>query len=107
MFDYIYLNTNEISSTDTELRFLIASALVEGKELIALAFAIEDDIVAKKFFQKVKRVLSVLKREGKINFYIEYSSINGDSTEAEFLKNKYLPFLAKKAEPDTVLFVKI
>ena len=107
MFDYIYLNTNEASSIDTELRFLIASATVEGKELLALAFSIEDEVLSKKFLQKVKRGLSVLKLEGKISFYTNHSAIDNESTESEFLKNKYLPFLNKRLEADTVIFVKL
>ena len=107
MFDYIYLNTTEISSIDTELRFLIASATVEKKELVALAFNIEDESASKKFFHKVKKGLSMLKRDGKISFYIEYSDINSESTEAEFLKNKYLPHLTKRTNADTVIFLKL
>ena len=107
MFDYIYLNTNEASSVDIEIRFLIASAAVEGKELLALAFSIEDESLSRKFLHKVRRALAVLKREGKIGFYTEHSGIDNESTEAEFLKNKYLPFLIKRSEADTVIFVKL
>ena len=107
MFDYIYLNTTEAVSIDTELRFLIASATVEKRELLALAFNIEDEVASKKFFQKVKRGLSILKREGKISFYIELPSLDDGSTEAEFLKNKYLPLLTRRFDKDTVVFVKM
>lgn len=107
MFDYIYLNTNETASTDLELRFLIASASFEKRELVAVAFSVEDETASKKFLQKAKRILSALKREGKINFYVPYDDIEDGSTESEFLKNKYLPYLTKKAENDTVIFVKV
>ena len=107
MFDYIYLNTNETASTDLELRFLIASASFEKRELVAVAFSIEDETASKKFFQKTKRILSTLKREGKISFYVPYNDIEDGSTESEFLKNNYLPHLIKRAEKDTVIFVKV
>ncbi len=106
MFNYITLNLEEKSSAETEIRFLVATASVEGLDLIALAYSDENDAVNKKRDALLKRVLNLLKREGKITFYLSYASLDNGSTESEFLKNKYQSFLTKR-DGEIVYFVKI
>lgn len=106
MFNYIVLNNDNKSSLETEVRFIIATAYVDGNELIALAFNKEDEAIFKRTAHQLKKILNALKKEGRISFFVDFDNLDNGSTESEFLKNKYLTHLNKKAN-DYVTFVKI
>lgn len=77
------INQNDINN---ELRFLVASARVDGKTLMALTFSPE---VAEKQKQYAVKSLRLLKREGVIEFFVLSDELDTDSTAAVFLVNKY------------------
>ena len=106
MFNYYNLSFEEKASLETEIRFIVATAAVEGLELLALAFPIESEAEGKKNETLLKRSLNTLKREGKITFYKNLDLLDDGSTESEFLKNKYSSYLSARGK-DTVYFVKI
>ena len=106
MFNYITLKNENKASLETEVRFVIASATVDGNELVALAFADVDEAITQKTSSQIRRILSTLKKEGRVNFFVEFDNIENGTTESEFLKNKYLAFLTRR-DNDAVIFVKI
>ena len=106
MFKYINIKQEDRAVMETEIRFQIATATVEALELLTLAINSEDEIQTKKCAGQIKRILSQLKKEGRVSFFIEHCNLNNGSTESEFLKNKYSSHLFANAN-DTVFFVKI
>ena len=106
MFEYIRLSTDERSPLETEVRFLIASATVDEKELLTLAFDGSDDTTKRRTSHHLRRILNALKKEGKISFYVDQDNLDSGSTEAEFLKNKYPEQLVSRNN-DAPFYVKL
>ena len=77
------INQNDINN---ELRFLVASARVDGKTLMTLTFSPE---IGEKQSQYAIKSLKMLKREGSIEFFVLSDELDTDSTTAVFLINKY------------------
>ena len=92
------INQNDIHN---ELRFLIASARVDGKTLMTLTFSPE---VSEKQKQYALKSLRVLKRESIIEFFVFSDDLDTDSTTAVFLMNKYGEYI--DASVDSI-YVKI
>lgn len=92
------INQNDINN---ELRFLIASARVDGKTLMTLTFSPE---VSEKQKQYALKSLRVLKRESIIEFFVFSDDLDTDSTTAVFLMNKYGEYI--DASVDSI-YVKI
>ena len=90
---------------DTEIRFICASARVEGAELIYLyTKAYEEN---KSTASSVKVVLGAMKRAGLIQFYVSADRLAGRTVEADFLNNKYGQYISSAAEIGSGIFVKI
>ena len=83
------------SDTHNEIRFLVASARVDGKALVTLSFNPE---CAEKQKQYALKALRSLKREAVIEFFVPVEELNEESTESVFLINKYGPYLNTEAE---------
>ena len=83
------INQNDINN---ELRFLIASARVDGKTLMTLTFSPES---AEKQKQYALKSLRLLKRENVIEFFVFSEDLDTDSTTAVFLMNKYGEYIDK------------
>lgn len=92
------INQNDINN---ELRFLVASARVDGETLMSLTFSPE---VAEKQKQYAVRSLRILKREGIIEFFVLSEELDTDSTTAVFLINKYGEYIDTGADS---IYVKI
>ena len=78
------------SELNTEIRFLVASATVDNKSLMLLRFGVD---LSERDQERIKtcviKVLRVLKREGIIQFFVTREGFELDSTEANFLTNKF------------------
>ena len=108
VFQRINLTSNDKTGLETEVRFHVAGASVDACELLAFSVTDScDEEDRKKLTATVKRILSVLKREGRIVFYLGADALGQESTEAEFLKNKYLDYLSSYGEDRFTVYVKI
>lgn len=98
--DYVLYGINQ-NDINNELRFLVASARVDGKTLMTLTFSPE---CAEKQQQYALKSLRLLKREGLIEFFVFSDELDTDSTTAVFLMNKYGEYIDTSIER---IYVKI
>ena len=108
MFQNVDLTSSDRCGLSTEIRFAIASATVDQLELLAISYhKTLDQSIDKRMISAIARILSAIKRDGKLSFYITYDSLSGASTEAEFLKNKYSEQLNMDTSDKFVFLVKL
>ena len=96
------------SELNTEMRFLFASARVDGEELVRLDLPLgEDEKENSRLTGSVIKVLRTLKKDGVIQFYVNKEGFAVASTEASFLLNKYGDFIAEGASDPSYIYVKL
>ena len=104
-FDLVGNSRNELN---TEMRFLFASAKVDGEELIRLVLPhTENEKENLRINGCVIKVLRTLKKESIIQFYVNKESFTVASTEASFLLNKYGEYVSDGAGEARYIFVKL
>ena len=87
----IILNGKNRKQLDTEIKYMVASARTDGFEVVRLDIdEPQDSPDARRLSVCTMQVLRSMRREGSVQFFIPYKELESDSTEAEFLKNKYL-----------------
>lgn len=91
VFSAYNLESDRYTDIDTEIRFAIATARVEGAELLRFDIGREEDIL--KSFNAAIRVFKKMKAAGQIQFIATPSSFSNSGAEAEFLRNKYPEYL--------------
>jgi hypothetical protein len=102
------LTGNCRNELDTEMRFLFASAKVDGEELIRLILPVtEDEKENSRINGCVIKVLRTLKKESVIQFYVNREGFVAASTEASFLLNKYGEFISDDISEPKIIFVKL
>ena len=102
------LTGNCRNELDTEMRFLFASAKVDGEELIRLILPVtEDEKENSRINGCVIKVLRTLKKESVIQFYVNREGFVAASTEASFLLNKYGEFISDDISEAKIIFVKL
>ena len=102
------LTGNCRNELDTEMRFLFASAKVDGEELIRLILPVtEDEKENSRINGCVIKVLRTLKKESVIQFYVNREGFMAASTEASFLLNKYGEFISDDISEPKIIFVKL
>ncbi len=104
MFRICSLSGACYSELNTEIRYLIASAKVDGIELIEFVLTTADESDADRVQHIMIRIARAMKRSGEIEFYLKSTDISSDTTEASFLMNKYSDFLNEKKEGDSIYF---
>ena len=93
---------------NTEMRFLFASARVDGLELVRLDVpSYGDERECDRINSCVIKVLRTLKKENVIEFYANKESFAANSTEASFLMNKYGELISESVELSSYVFVKM
>lgn len=90
---------------DTEIRFLCASARADGAELVC--FAIDEDSDNKGHVSSVKSILSAMKKENLIQFFVTGDRLDGRTVEADFLSNKYGEYIASSDDGNFKVYVKL
>lgn len=96
------------SELNTEIRFLFASARVDGEELVRLDIPLcENEKEDTRINGCVIKVLRTLKKEGVIQFYVNKESFAAGSTEASFLLNKYGEFILDGGRESAYIYVKL
>ena len=89
---------------ENEVLFEVASARSLGIELLRLDIS---DAEGERFRGYVEKNLRSLKRNGRIQLFILASALSGDSTEAEYLKNKYPSIVDEVGEGEFSFVIKI
>lgn len=108
MFKSFDLIGNSRSELNTEMRFLFASARVDGEELVRLVIPLgENERENARINGCAIKVLRTLKKEGAIEFYVNKEGFVANSTEASFLLNKYGDFIADGADNPAFIYVKL
>ena len=86
----IILSGQRRSQLETEIRYATASARVAGTEvLVYLIKNDENPNKTKRIVATVTRLLTEIKREGLIAFFVTPKSFELNNTEAQFFLNKY------------------
>lgn len=92
---------------DTELRFDTATAKYDGIELVEFSFVKSDsEKENNRILCCIKRVLSAMRREGMIQFYVTSQGFENNTTEAAFLINKYSEYIAKANKNEISVYIK-
>lgn len=108
MFSSFKLLGQSRTELNTELRFIFASARVDGVELLRLDlpdFDIDKD--GARINSCLIKVLRTLKKEDVIEFYVNRESFSVNSTEAIFLQNKYGEYLDSDKLAESSIYVKL
>ena len=108
MFDSVKLVGQNRSELNTEMRFLFASAKVDGVELLKLDLP-HNDIEKEnaRINSCVIKTLRSLKKEGIIEFYVNREGFLVNSTEAIFLQNKYSDYIEPNISETVSIYVKM
>lgn len=108
IYQHVSIESQDRDSLKTEVRFIVASASVDSVELIAIELPpIDDEIDRKRMRAAMVRMLATLKREGRISFYVDASTLSQATTEAEFLVNKYGEHIGTLQDAERVFLVKL
>ena len=84
------LTGKSVSEMTTEIRFFIANCKVQGIDIFKLNIKkVYNGEREEKRFSSINRILYAVKRAGLIQLYINFSELNGNSTEAAYINNKY------------------
>ena len=108
MFKEYKLLGNCIADLDTEIRFLLAGARVDGEELIKLFFdSGENERENVRTISCIVKVLRVLKREKLIQFFVGAEDFSAGTTESDFLLNKYASYIDNTDNSVKYVYVKL
>lgn len=86
--NYIRLKStlSAVQDLETEIMFSIASARAQKIDFVQLELSDDNE-------QKIKvnavKLLKLLKKQGRIQLFIDSDELRGSSTEAQYLANKY------------------
>ncbi len=105
IFSAFNLASDRYADLDTEIRFAIATARVEGAELLRFDIKREEDIL--KSYNAAIRILKKMKIGGQIQFIATPSSFSNSDAEAEFLRNKYPKYLSMGTISDKEAYIYI
>ena len=107
MFSSFNLNGTCRYELNTEMRFLFASAKVDGCEIVKIVFPeCENEKENERIRGCIIKVLRTLKKEKIIQFYVNKEGFAQNSTEASFLTNKYNEYLDQSSDQESI-YVKI
>lgn len=91
----------------TEIMFFIVSARSMNKELLKLKIKKEEnESVSEKEIAAISKILKSVKRKNLIQFFVASTDFGAQSTEIEYLMNKY-PTLVKEQVDEVYFIVKI
>jgi hypothetical protein len=108
MFECVGLVGQNRSELNTEMRFLFASAKVDGVELLKLDLPhTELDKENARINSCVIKILRSMKKEGIIEFYVNREGFSVNSTEAIFLQNKYSNCIETNVTETASIYVKM
>lgn len=81
---------------NTELRYDIASCKVDGVQLVGLFIDKEDnDAENSRLCGCVVKILSSMKKNGDIQFFLKPDAFNESTREVDYVMNKYSEYLTE------------
>ena len=108
MFSSFNLSGTGRAELNTEMRFLFASAKVDGDEIVRIVLPTGD---SEKENERINgcviKVLRTLKKEKVIQFYVNKDGFMLNSTEANFLLNKYGDYIKDDYMAANCLYIKM
>ena len=79
---------------DTEIKFNLATARYEGADLIVFSInKREDEEENTRLLSCIYKILGTVKKAGTISFFVKPEQMEQNTTEAEYIKNKYADYL--------------
>ncbi len=75
-----------LSSLDTEIMFSVASARAQEMAFVKIDLSGDND---QKIEAGAVKLLKALKKQGRIQLFVDSEQLQGSSTEAQYLANKY------------------
>lgn len=103
IFKKINLCVENSDSTATEIMFEIAGARADGIELIRFNILDPTD----KILSGVIKLLKEMKRKGMIQFFASAKSFSDNTTEANYLINKYPDVIGVQNDGEAFLYIKL
>ena len=103
-YDTFTLTSSNQSIAETEILYSIASARANQMDFLKLILNLDQ---GEKIATNTTRVLKSLKKQGRIELYISSDELGGDSTEAEYLRNKFPEICNIRNENETSIIIKI
>ena len=108
MFSSFNLNGTGRAELNTEMRFLFASAKVDGDEIVRIVLPFGDNEKENERINgSVIKVLRTLKKEKVIQFYVNKDGFLLNSTEATFLLNKYGEYIKDDYATANFIYIKM
>ncbi len=102
------LQSTNIDDLDVEIRFAVASAKADDGRLIKLYFEKRElDKDNKKLSASIKKVLRVMIYGSLIHFYLNKKGSETNTTEYQFLMNKYPEYVSFDNENEVVFYISI
>ena len=92
------------STLETEIMFAVASARAQGIEFLKIDISADKESGMKS---AVAKHLRQLKKQGRIQLFVDAHDLHGASTEAQYLTNKYPDILDVFDKDANALIVKI
>ncbi len=98
------LTSSAVQNPETEIMFSVASARARTIDFVKLEFSDDKE-------QKIKvsalKLLKLLKKQGRIQLFIDSEELHGSSTEAQYLANKYPDAFNAFKDEEKAIIVKI
>ncbi len=92
------------STLETEIMFSVASARAQEMDFLKIDLSDDNDDKARTV---VIKLLRQLKKQGRIQLFIDAAELFGSSTEAQYLANKYPEALSLCGEDEKAFIIKI
>jgi hypothetical protein len=104
--NYLTLTPTASASTalETEIMFSVASARAQKIEFLKIDIGREKEGGARA---AVLKLLRLLKKQGRIQLFVDVRDLRGTSTEAQYLINKYPDALEVFGADEAAIIVKI
>ena len=99
----INLRAENSESAATEIMFEVAGARADGIELLRINITDSTG----KILSGVVKLLKEMKRKGLIQFYASAKSFSDNTTEANYLINKYSDVIGTQNGGEDFLYIKI
>ena len=92
------------STLETEIMFAVASARAQGIEFLKIDISADKESGMKS---AVAKHLRQLKKQGRIQLFVDVRDLHGTSTEAQYLINKYPEAPETLGNDETSVIVKL
>ena len=100
-----HIQGNNQVTMDTELRYVIASAKVDGVELIRFDINEQAEDID-RLYGCVIKVLRSMRKDRAFQFFLPIINMSERETETQFLLNKYYDFVTQNDRGEHSVFVK-